>query len=203
MAHDANFVDDRLRLAAFLRLVENGMPQRPSRFTRHGQAVVGQLYNFNATPACLGEAKSSLLRMNQKLPWIRSTLSTSANPNHPDTNAHLSAAGNAESNQTKALFYQETDFDTTRTQTPERLRSDAIPNEGHGTHTSQHSAQPCSIVPPIKSLSEDPVPTHGPDISKSRLPVNELALLRSTTLDGLPEPAVRPAIRFKRYPCGY
>jgi hypothetical protein len=34
MADDANFVGGRLRLAAFLRTVEDDVPQRPSRFKR-------------------------------------------------------------------------------------------------------------------------------------------------------------------------
>ncbi|KAF2855844.1 hypothetical protein T440DRAFT_504400 [Plenodomus tracheiphilus IPT5] len=34
MAHDADFVDDRLRLSTFLRVVGHGMPHRPLRFQR-------------------------------------------------------------------------------------------------------------------------------------------------------------------------
>jgi hypothetical protein len=56
MADDANFCGGHLRLTAFLRIVENNMPQRPARFKRrlplfaeltHGTTVSSSLGTVN------------------------------------------------------------------------------------------------------------------------------------------------------------
>jgi hypothetical protein len=113
MADDANFCGGRLRLAAFLRVVEYDMPQRPSRLKRRIMPLVEEL-PVNAA-AC--------------------------EPKGATTTTKASIA----------------------TRIPQVLRAKV---------SSGRSRAP-------------------PRTRKRRLPVNGLALLRTTTSDGLPEPGVR------------
>jgi hypothetical protein len=112
MTDDANFCDGRLRLRAFLRVVENDMPQRPSRFKRRHM--------------------------------------------QPAENAPFDPAGHepkASANITKAA------------------NTTPVP---HQTEIRKSSTR-----------SREPLRTR-----KRKLPVNCLALLQTTTSDGLPEPGV-------------
>jgi hypothetical protein len=112
MVDDVNFCGGQLRLAAFLRVVEYDMPQRPSRLKRRIMPLVDQ-FPVNAA-AC--------------------------EPNGAANATEASAA----------------------TQIPQVSRAK------------------------VSGRSRAPLRTR-----KRRLPVNGLALLRTTTTDGLPEPGVR------------
>jgi hypothetical protein len=150
MADDANFVGGRLRLAAFLRVVENDMPQRPSRFKRR---LPPKDYAREPNPAELPRIGDDVLL---------------------DTEFDLQRSGAA--------------------------HVDAGKHEGSGSacakgqYTSpkiEQRTEKTKRVPRVAKLKKQSSGLHRfPDSRTRRLPVNGLALLRTTTSDGLPEPGV-------------
>ena len=150
MADDANFCGGRLRLAAFLRVVENDMPQRPSRFKRRVPLV-----------------EEMPRELNHNLVGI----------------ADFSVATN--------------DYDNPRLSTPtdSNLNSDdpdAGTNKGRPTTKPTKQARQKSGVAHTSRAKGSSSKSHKPSSTRKRwLPVNSLALLRTTTSDGLPEPSVR------------
>lgn len=156
MAHDANFVGNRLRLSAFLQCMEHGeMPTRPSRFRQSTQIM--------AEPARSLTPLSS--RVNCDVPVLEAY------------NGPLVLTSKA-SMKTTAIT----------SDVAEEAATDDEPLENNankeGKKTSEDSI-PTTVAEKTtrnnKGLSGNP---------KRRLPVNELALLRTTTLDGLPTPVV-------------
>lgn len=168
MTQEADFCGNRLRLSAFLR-VADGMPQRPTRF-RHR----------------LVDTSHSLDSSNQRCASFVGV----RRPSDQDS-------ASAQSLETLNVAHSPT------SQTPvfgaEDLRSTCQRNKPH-SDCSQREGVRCIPVQdqPIKRLPSlgNIEPTRKPrKISSTRkrwhLPVNELALLRTTSTDGLPLPSVR------------
>lgn len=156
MAHDANFVGNRLRLSVFLQCMEHGeMPTRPSRFRRSTQ--------INAVPA------RSLALLFPRVNCDVLALEAYNGPPVLTSKASM---------ETTAIM----------SDVAEEAATDNEPLENNvnkeGEKTSEDSI-PTTVAEETtrnnKGLSSNP---------KRRLPVNELALLRTTTLDGLPTPVV-------------
>ncbi|KAF1846616.1 uncharacterized protein K460DRAFT_127088 [Cucurbitaria berberidis CBS 394.84] len=129
MPHDANFAGDRLRLASFLRVMEKGMPQRPSRFKQRLQGVDQPDTSRPFSPGSLG---------------LTNTVEEAAI-------AKGTEAFQVDDNQMLVV------------------NGDIV----HGNPRSPASSKPRGVS----------------SARKRHLPVQELALLRTTTSDGLPEPS--------------
>jgi hypothetical protein len=207
MAHDANFVNDRLRLTAFLRVVEQGMPPRPSRFKRRAQVL-----DEPAVPP----VPTSLSRISPVLPVLEtrnepSILGSSSldASRSIDPTAKQEVALNIEPPQfykvQSGVHLRATSiYNITHSPTPTELclgqASDYNQDGQEGQIYFQQQRGPLSSP---QNLGEGGATvavkvnkvygkTRGSSSTRKRcLPVNELALLRTTTSDGLPDPGVR------------
>ena len=173
MPQEADFRGDRLRLSAFLRVVGDGMPQRPTRFKRRSRDVHLGLNSSThhdtdrtdevATPA----QETACERSSNDVPTL--DIARSPSPEQPmltpedplpESAAHNGHQGNRE-----------------------RLEGFQLPN------IQQQAAKRTSITTNTKSPKK-PRQTSSTR-KRRRLPANELALLRTTSSDGLPRPSVR------------
>jgi hypothetical protein len=179
MDDDANFCGGRLRLAAFLRVVESNMPQRPSRCKQRmlsveklpHQIVQFELLNtdqiIEASSTSMNspslEAAASFPPQVHRSASIKSTVRCSPIPtddtgyNNFKSNTHHDKKVNEQSTAAKVR---------------KRVGKSLIV-----AHTTE--AEDLSITSRRPSRTK-----------KRRVPVNGLAMLRTTTSDGLPEPAV-------------
>ncbi|KAF2873453.1 hypothetical protein BDV95DRAFT_592817 [Massariosphaeria phaeospora] len=184
MASDANFCGDRLRLVAFLRVVEN-LPQQPSRFGRHRH-----------------------VHLEEQAPQVHSPEGTPrASPSEPPKNA-MSGAKEAPPPPGIAAIDQD---DNIGTWTGPCSAVESAPMDPNPTESFSMSSQYSSES---NTIQQQPGPLPVPlglhkDVTvyksrgyrtnrstaafsntrKGRLPVQELALLRTTTDNGLPEPS--------------
>jgi hypothetical protein len=201
MDHDANFVGGRLRLATFLRVVELEMPQRPSRFQRRMQSVGHQshvsirLLSGDIEPPIVPASMDEEMR---KPTCTAVRLFETESVKRPDHHK-----------ETGSLF--DSREVTPRTTVP----AGSVFEVPH----SPTSADPCSGFDDVGSLRGEHEPdakgttnqlekrsqsarrlkvqkasykvTGSSNTRKKSLPVHGLALLRTTTTDGLPKPSVR------------
>jgi hypothetical protein len=184
MPDDANFCDGRLRLTAFLRVVANGMPPRPSRFKR--RVPLEQTSHDNS-------ALQEPLRLKD---WLEDLPSpTSSRTPRPDTEA-----------ESEVPSAQDTDFNVTRPPTPMRLhvypysgiRLGVGSSNGQSDHEQRTTAHAIlqaftdeRAVQARKIKIKPSRPPKAIDTRKRPLPTTGLALVRTTTSDGLPNPSVR------------
>jgi hypothetical protein len=184
MADDANFCGGRLRLTAFLRVVENGIPPRPSRFKRR--------------VALVEESSQDPVRLE-----LSCTENTTNVQDAPVSDRSYEAGAEVLSEVPPRTC---SEFDIPRSPTPTHARPclgldehfDFVSNMQAGT-TEQRS--PIHTIKQARAenadvhIQKDEATSGGcqrpSDTRKRRLPVNGLALLRTTTLDGLPKPSVR------------
>jgi hypothetical protein len=217
MAHGANFVGNRLRLSAFLLCVEQrAIPNRPSRFTRPPQTLEANdsrvpIYprmhcDVPARDAC-NESPALASRLSAKTGTISSDVDEkTAIVDVPQQ----SAVEDGQQPVLDSLTNAPPIFDTVRSSTPDLRSSQFSTNEqGSRDIPEQHKYH---IEPKSFSLSKTNASIAASNVvdktsgnikglastRKRRLPVHELALLRTTTLDGLPLPGVR---NFQR--CGH
>jgi hypothetical protein len=174
MAADANFVDGRLRLAAFLRVVERDIPQRPSRFKQHAPLVREPTPELDAGDASLEGDDSTAIASQD--------------------DGSLRAPGAAE-----GLTYVGAEFDLSLSPTPtdgdsgrhaESANKSAIEHHKSPKATQQgKKLKQAARGTNVKGLSSI---SHKPSGSRKRgVLVHGLALLRTTTSDGgLPAPSV-------------
>ncbi|KAF2248635.1 hypothetical protein BU26DRAFT_303069 [Trematosphaeria pertusa] len=186
MAHDADFCGDRLRLAAFLRAVEN-LPQRPARFRRpvDGDAQIqatkqASPAQHDQTRAIASLSSPASTAPQQKLSAFdaadsRLTASTAsaegtrtiALPVTPDADCHAQPSVNIDEDDSTV---------------PHR-RSDPLLLLRKGSRKSvkvSHSRRRAANLNAGLSGTR----------KRRRLPVKGLALVRTTTEDGLPQPSV-------------
>lgn len=161
MSPEADFCDGRLRLQAFLRVAEDGMPARPTRFRRRGRAIVKDI-----------EALSQL--------------------HHGRADNIVTLSRQDASNQSSG----NASVDIAHSLTPEASLI------GSGGGHPGDCEQPQRVQHPLNQQAEGRVhatialtsPTKYPNASSTRrrrqIPVNGLALLRTTSSDGLPQPSV-------------
>jgi hypothetical protein len=202
MTHDANFVDNRLRLTAFLRVVEQGIPPRPSRFKRRVQ-VSDETTNL--------PGPTSTSQTNPVLP----VLEAYAGSVSPEASRSIHAAFEYEAAISVEIDQHEEDrtennvqsasvYDIPRSPTPTEPRSRPTSDDDQNVHDRPNPVQRPSnanspvkfrwkagIAGPAKVKKASGKPGGPSSTRKRRLPVNELALLRTTTSDGLPQPGVR------------
>jgi hypothetical protein len=152
MANEADFAGDRLRLSAFLRIVQN-LPQRPARCRRRAPSIT--VDDHVPAPASNDAQTVSISATREISPSLDSG---------SEEDTHVPIRGEV---------LPET----------ENERDDDAPNSP--------PKQTAPIVYTPKAPQTDPR-QHRPSSTtrKRRLPVNELALVRTTTADGLPDRSV-------------
>ncbi|KAH7394978.1 hypothetical protein DE146DRAFT_66731 [Phaeosphaeria sp. MPI-PUGE-AT-0046c] len=176
MADDTNFSGGRLRLTAFLRAVENGMPQRPSRFrrrmqlSREGTAELNDS-NFFYTP-CTGRTDSR--HMDNAVQGME-TDAQKEGPSHARVGHRVPSSPNLEE-------ITSIDLDGYGSKNPWRapvnaksIRQTSETATAHRTATKGPIRQTRSLTRPQKS-------------QKRQLPGDCLPLIRTSTSDGLPDP---------------
>jgi hypothetical protein len=211
MAHDANFVGNRLRLSAFILCVEHeGMPARPSRFSRQPQILDKATKPLVPIPPRI-DCNVSVPEAYNELQVLTSKTSTKAGAimSCVDEEAAMNAdpmqiSVGEEEDLSKGSMHVTSINDAPQSPvlhlslTPASANdqdSHNRPEEGQRrskfkriSHSTQKVIATTSIVEKtsrkIKELSST---------RKRRLLVHELALLRTTTLDG-PMPNQQPPL---------
>jgi hypothetical protein len=146
--HDANFHGNQLRLSAFLRIIGDGLPPRPTRCNRRATA----------------EENRQMSRDCASIPIDKIPLSR-ASP-VADVHTLLPDAGDEEPEECRRLTSVSSNSLPPRPETPMTQRQAKAAKAPTRNQGSSHTR-------------------------KRRLPVNELALLRTTSSRGLPHPSVR------------
>lgn len=175
MADDANFVGGRLRLAAFLRVVETDMPQRPSRFKRRSTFRDLARESNPAEVSHIGDS-STLDASKQNRTLRASEGDTADEPTHPGAEFDLPRSRTT------------TDVDSGRQDESEFTCFKGQLTSAKPKKRAKSTKQVARIAK-VKGASS--IPQKISDTRRRRLPVNSLPLLRMTTCDGLPEPGVR------------
>jgi hypothetical protein len=211
MAHaadeDANFYNGRLRLTTFLRVVEN-MPQRPSRFKRRLKTSDERVREASGGPLRDSEHQEAETMLVDQ-PWpSHSPVPLDAAATISDGNAHVRSGHTTVNTASKpdAPLLPPTQFDFPHSPPPADSILETSDNHVDVTDEADDGLaglnEALSIKTP-KGTRKEPVVTTSskPRVSKNpgessstrkrRLPVNGLALLRTTTAVGLPEPSVR------------
>jgi hypothetical protein len=169
MPQEADFYGNRLWLSAFLRVVGNGIPKRPIRFRRR-------------IPVTDNIEPSTHLETTQEASTGAKTVSGEPFTKVPDVDSAGSRVREQPNSMTDTLFTA-----------PE------ITNESGAGFESYEDVQIVEMLPRLKernpTIAKTPKSKEPLKASKHRrkrrLPVNELALLRTTSSDGLPLPSVR------------
>lgn len=173
MTQEADFCGDRLRLSAFLRVVADGMPQRPTRFKRRSRGIDHRLGSSGQHDTDHVDARSSPAQKAAHEQCHNNTsildVVRSPSPQLPELAAEdFRSVTRAKSGSQKDREQSE----------------DVQPSENQ-----RQTGERTSVTAVTKSLKK---PRKIPSTRKRRhLPVNGLALLRSTSSDGLPLPSVR------------
>jgi hypothetical protein len=204
MDDDANFRGGRLRLTTFLRVVENGIPERPSRFKRRGPLLLVEQLPQTANQHVPGHTDPSsaptpgegggLLESMLQPPVVETTIYDS---NSAQDDASVDVATNVQPNP---FMLAGSEYDIPCSP------SSADPFMDSGDHSTKDgsSADDRRVVANAtkfdcnrmatrkpKALGIKSKPQRPANARKRRLPVQSLALLRTSTADGLPYPSVR------------
>ncbi|KAF9694566.1 hypothetical protein EKO04_007363 [Ascochyta lentis] len=172
MSYETDFRGDRLRLHAFLRVVDDGLPKRPSRFRRRFLAVSDDLEASshsisdytNDTVASVQEAShEGPLNDVSFLDGMRPP-----NPEQPLPAFEEQSLVTAEDSVQQRGYEQVGCASAKSNQQTEKRASDQPVTAATKAHNK---------------LRKTPSTRH-----RRRIPVNELALLRTTSSDGLPQP---------------
>ena len=172
---EANFSGDRLRLTTFLRVVEN-VPLRPSRFRRRVEHV---------------EQRTD--ESHQLLPVVDSTINLKASEPIPDDDASLTIAPAdvyviPRSPVLETPLLTPSDIDGINLNGSDLIAAPSPRNEQAGIKVTRPDRERTAVMRAPLEMSTSPAVSSGS--RKRRLNVNALALLRTSTLDGLPEPSV-------------
>lgn len=178
---DANFHHGRLRLSIFLRAVEQSdMPQRPSRFRRRFKASDESSRELNDRPVQDGDHQEP----------GTCALIDSPSPIHSpapsDPIATVSDKATHVPNSLEDRLETSDDHADVADDIAERLTGLSEPPSIQNTPRTRKQLE-------VTTSSKTRVYKAHSDSSstrKRRLPVNCLALLRTSTLEGLPEPGV-------------
>lgn len=177
MAQEADFCGGRLRLSAFLRVVGDGMPQRPTRFRRRQRAAddfpeASTSHATDCTDMRITVIQHEEISHEDEHFKDTSVLDTSHStlPEHPTLAPEDPLPESTIDSGVQSGGCQQPEAD----QHPIAQRK-----AGKRTPTALTTNSPSE---PCKMLSTR---------KKRRLPVNELALLRTTSSNSLPRPSVR------------
>jgi hypothetical protein len=163
MPQEADFYGDRLRLSAFLRVVGNGIPKRPIRFRRRVLVTDNSL------------EPSTHLETTQEASTGAKTVSGEPFTKVPDVDSAGSRVREQPNSMSDSLF------------TAPEIGSES----GVGFESYEDVPRLKERNLTIAKTPKSKPPKVSKHRRKRRLPVNELALLRTKSSDGLPLPSVR------------
>lgn len=169
MAHDAEFVENRLRLDVFLRAVGHGMPQRPSRFQRCDQFS-------NEQPQSYPSRLFSGAHTSTTIVPVAACQTVPLPCKYRASDVACSAAAAANLNEANV--------------SNERVAFGAYDLAREKVQLSPCLQRPSVKKPVSGSETTTPMPFRSRKILRRRLPVHTLPLVRVPT-NGLPEPCVR------------
>jgi hypothetical protein len=209
--NDANFCNGRLRLATFLRVVDSDMLQRPRRFRKRVPLCDEEPAEVNGGPVQAHECSAATMSAQVDSPVSRRTsLDNGDAPDeaqsHGETAAdtlpsdgHVAPSSEYDIPRSPSSIGPTVDRDNgadTATGPDEEL---VVVNDQTSTQNTKRVRKK-AVVAQIPSTRKAPNKSHeSSSTRKRRLPVNGLALLRTTTSDGLPEPGVRSGRGFHLY----
>jgi hypothetical protein len=178
MSLNANFNGDRLHLASFLRAVEN-IPHRPSRFKRREAVTVqstGPQNNIFHPDMNMFEPADAPLRLDRDEAWLPpdSPLRTPTEITHTEGAIAIGGA-----------FEQKDPY------TFQHSANGHCALQKFDTQSMQQALRKGTAVYKSKAKKAHPQPQGDSSTRIRQLPVNGLALVRTSTIDGLPEPSVR------------
>ncbi|KAF2188230.1 hypothetical protein K469DRAFT_91965 [Zopfia rhizophila CBS 207.26] len=193
MAHNEDFCGDRLRLTAFLRVIEN-MPRRPSRFhkrLRSSNQQTDKSQKDDSAPS--GHAQSSvslfLAQSDESLALSEVELVTSPLERRSSGGKAHDSYTNEYPNDPVSLPPEEDigksvgdHIDDTATMETTDLREPPI---------TKSRKRKGLVLYKVNTKPQDDASIKVTGGHKRRLPVNGLALVRTSTADGLPDRAVR------------
>ncbi|KAH7089025.1 hypothetical protein FB567DRAFT_323024 [Paraphoma chrysanthemicola] len=198
MCDDANFRGGRLRLTAFLRVVENGIPERPSRFKRRVPSAAPlsettkQHMNYIETSSIDTPAHTRCQPSSSGLPQmsrdVRVVLSSDVARGAPGTD--VSPGGLLNPLTSKVSVH-----DPLRTSTPAASSRESGENKTEEDFNRSETSVVANVIEsaraPQKSKKDsNKTNSHGSSSTrKRRLPVQSLPLVRTITIDGLPDPS--------------
>lgn len=163
---EADFCGDRLRLHAFLRVVHEGIPERPARFRRRIQTACDDIGASNYLDS---DRTDTIIALSQQdisdKPSNDASVFDIVRSPTPEQALHVPEESLPDTSDHNG--FQEIGDQTDHAQLPLILRVDR------------------SVPSPIKVCKTSSTR------KRRRLPANELALLRTTSSDGLPQPSVR------------
>jgi hypothetical protein len=163
MSHEENFRGDQLRLISFLRVVDN-VPQRPCRFRRKALAFTGQPAPFQAEPPHFTNHTD---QNHTAEPCA--VLPISYPPSHvPTAHNSIDCRSSDEEEQPDSAIVVEQDDDWHSTVVPKRKKLAVFRPKAKRTNS------PVTMARITRNIQ---LPVH----------VNELALVRTTTANGLPD----------------
>lgn len=213
MTHDANFREDRLRLVAFLRVVEPGMPPRPSRFKPKQHSIdEASSATSSASPFHVSSVVDSVESPCHFSSSVSAQTSSISSANIAaavglEVDAEINQPVNAQQRKLPSKLTRGLDdYPRVVSTLPIDLGWTRTFHPRRGTNGDHRSDQQQSMhLSPSKNSMQDksnPTPTskmiglwnkrsHHYDTQRGGLPVNELDLSRTTTMEGLPAPCVR------------
>lgn len=170
MLQTSDFCGDRLRLSAFLRVVGDGMPQRPTRFKRRLQDTLNGLEG--STLSCHNvscsieqhDPKHKAESLSPDVVFLDTTQSPLPEQSTPPVVDDLPPPICSETDDVSRWRCEHLQLPNTRQQTAKRTPPITLPRSPRNVSSTR---------------------------KRQRLPVNELALLSTTSSDGLPQPSVR------------
>lgn len=191
MAHETNFCGDRLRMSAFLRVMEYGIPPRPRRFRHRVQVVEEPAYeSYSVTTD--QTFSPMVISSEQSIHNIPHPLTTEASTPNAEANhvrhSSLSNAPAIDADSIHEIQYLPAPAEPYRGPVKDNHLESARPLQQHSNILTFNRYQ----QGPETNAHKTPSKPYGSSIiRKRRLPVTGLALLRTTTSDGLPAPSVR------------
>ncbi|KAF2473801.1 uncharacterized protein BDR25DRAFT_125267 [Lindgomyces ingoldianus] len=182
MVHDESFCGDRLRMSSFLRVIAN-MPPRPARFRRHEKQADQQshamydevgLNQFEELKTHKFSSQNPALASHDSSTEVCDSLARLAS-----AQSLLMVAGRAERSEAE---------------------NGSAPDTGNGVHkpSGAQSTAPRARKDHYSYQTKTNKSKHASGrrsgTRRRMLPVNELALVRTTTTDGLPDPSEEDVI---------
>jgi hypothetical protein len=190
MGHDENFCGDRLRMTAFLRVVES-VPERPSRFRRRLPEKNDE-HQTGRSDITDGPSKFGTLAVGPATLSCPSSAGTTDPERSQEDSMHTPVSGTND-----PAILPDDGQDPEESLALSEVRSTATGSQSllqNGNNewdsTTLHSPSKRVSVYASSAKKTDARANRASDTRKRRLPVNELPLVRTTTEDGLPDRSV-------------
>ncbi|KAF2796727.1 hypothetical protein K505DRAFT_415573 [Melanomma pulvis-pyrius CBS 109.77] len=195
MPRHENFSGDRLRLASFLRVVEN-IPEPPSRFRRRAQDSDGQHSTEGGNIAI-----QSIQQQIFASPLISAISEATEGPQHlevaelttglpPDLSPNSPLrVSNANSVVDVLPFISCDEYQPSDSHSVDHNPSEDGARQQVNPKPDSQMSRKNKVVYKSKAKKTGHRPHGFPSTRRRQLPINGLALVRTSTVDGLPEPS--------------